>query len=108
MARHDKKIDRIEPRLQRGVTILKDHAGARISVVATKGASEGVATGDFMERCLIATRATDVMQAVPNFHDALQASVIICELLKRLNITDFASGLAWAFAAAGMTISYAP
>jgi hypothetical protein len=106
VASGDKKIDRIEPRLQRGVTILKDCASAWVNVIATKGASEGVAPRDFMESCLIAACAADVAQAIPNFHNAFQASIIIRELFKELanriwlNIADFTSGLAWAFAAA--------
>jgi hypothetical protein len=107
VASDDEKIDRIEPRLQRRMTILKDRASAWVNVIATKGASERMAPRDLMESCFIAARAANVTQAIPNFHNAFQASIVISEFFKEfanrklLNIADLRTSLALAVATAG-------
>jgi hypothetical protein len=100
MAGDYEKIDRIEPRLKRRATILKDRACTWINMIATKGASESPASRDLVERRLVVARPADVPQAITNFHKAPQASIIIRELRielanrKWLHIADFAPGAA--------------
>lgn len=80
VARRDKEVDRIEPRLKRRAAVLKDRAGAGVDVIAAGGAGEGPASGDLVKGALNAAFAADVAKAIADLHDSRQASIVVLEL----------------------------
>src|SRR5208282_695050 len=79
MSSHHKKVDRIEPYAERCAAILKNRASAGIHVITTGRARKGVAAGELVKGPLTPARLADMPQAVADFHDVSQASVIVRE-----------------------------
>jgi hypothetical protein len=102
----NKQIDRIEPSLQRRVTVMEDRPCARIDMVAAMRAREGAAVGDLMIRRIFVALRADVAQPEADIHDSRQATVVARELgeefldRKGLYGTGLLSDLAGAFSLA--------
>ena len=84
MARCDKEIDRIEPRLQRRARVLKDGASGRIDMVTTSRASPCTAVAHAVECALDAAGLANVAIPEANTKDVVKASFIIGEALEEL------------------------
>lgn len=82
VAGRDKEIDRIEPRLKRGASVLKNCASSRIEVVAAGSASPRTTIGQTVEGGLYTAGAADVARAVADIEDVDEASLIIRETLE--------------------------
>jgi hypothetical protein len=76
VARRNKQIDRIEPSLQRRVTVLKDRARAGVDMIAALRARIGAALRELVERRISVALDADMPQPVADIHDPLEASII--------------------------------
>lgn len=98
VARRDKEVDRVKPRLQRRAAVLKDRPCARVDMIAASRAGERAATCDLVKGALYAALAADMAKAVADLHNPRQASIVVFELRekvanrKRLNVAFASSG----------------
>ena len=82
MARGDKEIDRIEPRLQRRPRVLKDGARGRINVVATGCASPSATIAHAVKCAFDAASLANVTIPEANAENVFKAGFIIGEALE--------------------------
>lgn len=96
MARRDKQIDRIEPKLERRPGIFKDRASSRVNVVTTSSARIGPAIFHLVERRFLAAFPAYVAHPETHIHDVIKAGLIIGEAFEEVPYGKF-----WCFALAG-------
>src|SRR5471030_2943277 len=84
MPRRHEQIDRIELHAKRCARVVEDSVGRRVHLIATGRARERTAASELVEGALNPASVANVPRPIANFHDVVEAGLIIRETGEKL------------------------